>query len=97
MWISDTILPVQTPSFFPKPNFQATRHLRSKFQIPFRIIPENGSAVPVSINQRDLTAVRINAELPLKGLLSQSPLIIYNLTLAFQIPSRVSNKDVPYG
>jgi hypothetical protein len=84
-------------TFFPNPEIQSTRHLTPKFQIPVRIVPEIGSAVPVSINQRDLTAVRINAELPLKGLLSQSPLIIYNLTLAFQIPSRVSNKDVPYG
>jgi hypothetical protein len=76
MWISDTILPVQTPSFFPNPKIQASRHLTPKFQIPFRIVPENGSAVPISIQQRDLHAVKINAELPLKGLLSQFPLII---------------------
>ena len=51
------------PSFFPNPNIQATRHLTPKFQIPFRIVPENGSAVLVSINQLDLTALKINAKL----------------------------------
>ena len=34
------------PSFFFKHEIWATRHLRSKFQIPFRISVENGSAVP---------------------------------------------------
>ena len=48
---------------------QATRHLTPKSQIPFRIVPENGSAVPISIQQRDLTAVKINAELPLESIL----------------------------
>jgi hypothetical protein len=35
--------------------------------------------------------------LPLKGLLSQSPLIIYNLTYAIQLPYQLLKKDVPYG
>ena len=37
---------------------------------------ENGSAVPISINQSDLPAIKINSELPFKGLLTQFPLII---------------------
>jgi hypothetical protein len=45
----------------------------------------------------DLTAVKINPELPLKSILLQFPLIIQNLALAFQLPSQVLIKNVPYG
>jgi hypothetical protein len=37
-----------TESNINEANFQATRHLTPKFQIPFRIVHENGSAVPIS-------------------------------------------------
>jgi hypothetical protein len=67
--IATTTLSVHNPKNFPNPKIQATRHLTPKSQIPFRIVPENGSAVPISIQQRDLTAVKINAELPLESIL----------------------------
>ena len=74
--VSDTILSVHNPKNFPNPKIQATRHLTPKFQIPFRIVREIGSAVLVSIHQSDLPAIKINAELPLEGILPQLPLII---------------------
>jgi hypothetical protein len=74
--VSDTILSVHNPKNFPNPKIQATRHLTPKFQIPFRIVPQNGSAVPVSIHQSDLPAVKINTELPLRSLHLQFLLII---------------------
>ena len=87
-------LHVLIPFFFPNPKIQPTRHLTPKFQIPFRNVPENGSAVPVSIHQPDLVAVKINAKLPPDCLLSQFPLIEQDLTLAIQLPSQMLKKDV---
>jgi hypothetical protein len=62
-----------------------------------RTVHENGSAVPVSIQQPNLTAIKINAELPLEGILPQFPLIEQDLTFSFQLPSQVLNNYVPYG
>jgi hypothetical protein len=56
------------PIFFPNLKIQPSRHLTPKFQIPFRISAENGSAVLLSIHQSDLAAVKINPELPFKSL-----------------------------
>jgi hypothetical protein len=81
----------------PNPKIQPSRHLTPKFQIPFRNSAENGSAVPISIHQPDLPAVKINAELPFKRLLPQFPLIEQDLALAFQLPFQVLKNDVPYG
>jgi len=78
-------LNVHNPSYFSNPEIQATRHLTPKFQIPLRIVPENGSAVPVSIHQPDIPAVKINIELPAKDILPQFPLIEKDLALAFQL------------
>jgi hypothetical protein len=50
-----------------------------------------------SIHQSDLTALKINAELPSEGLLPQFPLIKKDLALAFQLPFQVLFNDVPYG
>ena len=44
--IPSTRPPVHNPTFFSKPKIQPTRNLTPKSQIPFRIIPENGFAVP---------------------------------------------------
>jgi hypothetical protein len=79
------------------PKIQASRHLTPKFQIPFRIVPENGSAVWVSIHQSGLPAVNINAELPLKSLLPQFRSTYRTWPLAIQFPSQMLHKDVPYG
>jgi hypothetical protein len=87
---------VHNPYFFPDLKIQPTGILTIKSQIPFRIDPESGSAVPVSIHKSDLTASKINAELPLESLLPQFPLVIQDLALAFQIPSSCS-KDVSCG
>jgi hypothetical protein len=95
--IATTCPPARIPICLPKPKFHPSRHLTPKFQIPFRIVPEKGSADPVSIRQSDLPALKINAELPFKGLPSQLTLIIYNLTLAFQLPPQMLNNYVPYG
>ena len=75
------------PFFFFQPKIQPSRHLRSKFQIQNGNHFENGSAVPVSIYQSDLPALKINTELPSKGLLPQLPLIEKNLALSFQLPA----------
>jgi hypothetical protein len=61
-----------------------------------RIVHENSSAVPVSIQQPNLTAIKINAELSLESLHPQFPLIEQDLALAIQLPSQVLKKDVPY-
>jgi hypothetical protein len=44
-----------------------------------------------------IPAVKVNAELPSEDILLQIPLIIQDLTLAFQVLSRVLINDVPYG
>jgi hypothetical protein len=62
-----------------------------------RISDENGSAVQVSIHQTDLPAAKIKPELPSERLLPQFPLIEQDLALAFQFPSKMLKKDVPYG
>jgi hypothetical protein len=85
------------PIFFPNPKFQPTGNLTLKFQIPFRIADKNGFAVPVSIHQSDIPAVKINPELPSKSLLSQFPLIKKNQALAIQLPPQMLTEDVPYG
>jgi hypothetical protein len=88
--------PVLNPKNFPNPKIQPSRHLTPKSQIPFRIVPENGSAVPVSIHQPDLPVSKINPELPRESLFAQFPHIEQYLALAFQLPSQVLRKDVPH-
>lgn len=68
--------PYPYPISLPNPKIQPTGILTLKSRNPFRNVPENGSAVPVSIDQPDLPALKINAELPFKRLLPQLPLII---------------------
>jgi len=68
-----------------------------KFPNPKRKSGRKRFCSSISIHQSDLTAVKINAKLPPKRLLPQPPLIIQNLALAFQLPSQVLKKDVPYG
>jgi len=85
------------PFSFLNPKIQPTGILTLKSRIPFRIVHENGSAVPVSIHQPNLTAVKFNPELPLQSILLQFPLIVQNLTLAIQLSTQMLCKDVPYG
>jgi hypothetical protein len=56
--------PAYIPSYFPNAKIQPSGILTLKSRIPFRIVPENGSAVQVSIHQSDLPAFKINPELP---------------------------------
>jgi hypothetical protein len=70
------------PAFFLDLKIHPARHLSPKSQIPFRIVPENGSAVPVSIHQPKLTSLKIDPELPSERILPQFPLIKKDLTLA---------------
>ena len=97
MWISDTILPVHIPSNFSSAKIKPTGILTIKYRIPFRIADKNGFAVPVSIHQPDIPILKINPKLPIQSFFPQFPFIIKNLTLAFQLPSQVFKKNVPYG
>jgi hypothetical protein len=64
---------VHNPTFFSNPKLEATRHLTPKSQILIRFSAEKDSAVPVSIHQSDLPALKINAELTCKRHLSAIP------------------------
>jgi hypothetical protein len=67
-------------------NAKSKTEIKSKTVLQFR-----------SIHQSDLPAVKINPELPFKGLLPHFPLIVKNLTLAIRLPSELLKKDLSYG
>ena len=83
--------------FFSQTKNSAIPSFAVKFPNPKRKSSRKRFCSSVSIHQPDLAAVKINTELPSECLLSQFPLIIYNLALAFRLPSQVLKKDVPYG
>jgi hypothetical protein len=87
----------RNPSFFPNAKIQASRHLTPKSQIPFRIVPEIGSAVPPKSTSPNSALSKSTPNFPLENLFPQFLLIEQDLTLAFQLPSQVFKKDIPYG
>jgi hypothetical protein len=95
--ISKHLTPVHNPSFFPNAKIQATRHLTPKFQIPFRISAENGSAVPAQSTNQTSPHFKSSPNCLVRGILPQFPLIELDLPLALQLPSKMLKNDVRCG